>query len=87
MFRLFPPNIHLFQGQVFQVLTFFFGLCFHIVEAVDELLVGVFECIVGIDFVESGSVDQAEHHISKLFGGVLLGGCFGCRCQKNNPSR
>ena len=34
---------------------------FYIVEAVDELLVGLFQRIVRIDFVEAGSVDEAEH--------------------------
>ena len=77
MFRLFPPSIHLFQGQVFQVLPLVFGFRFHVVETFDKLLVGMFEGIVWIDFVETGSVDQTEHHITKLLGGMFLGSGFG----------
>ena len=39
---------------------------FYIVEAVDELLVGLFQRIVRIDFVEAGSVDEAEHDIAEF---------------------
>ena len=39
---------------------------FYIVEAVDELLVGLFQRIVRIDFVEAGSIDEAEHDIAEF---------------------
>ena len=44
----------------------------YVVEAADELLVGVLQGVVGVDFVESGSVDKAEEHVAKLLLGLLL---------------
>ena len=49
-----------------RVFTLLDAVCFYIVESVDELLVGAFQCIVRIDFVEAGSIDEAEHDIAEF---------------------
>ena len=41
-------------------------MAFQVVEAVDELSVGSFKGVVGIDVIEAGSVDEAEHDVSKF---------------------
>ena len=36
------------------------------VEAADKLLVGKFQCIIGIDFIKACRIDEAEHHVAEF---------------------
>ena len=44
----------------------------HIVEPSDELLVGFFQRVVGIEVVKSCCVDYAKQEIAQLLGRLLL---------------
>ena len=43
-----------------------FGFLLNVVEAADELLVGVLEGVVGVDVIEAGCVDEREEEVAVL---------------------
>ena len=47
-------------------------MLFNVVEATDELLVGVFKGIVGVQVVETCSIDDAKQEVAKLAGCLVL---------------
>ena len=68
---LVPDLVHFGQCKVFEVLAALAQGGFQVVEASDELAVGSFEGIVGIDVIEPGGIDQTEEHVAHFgFGGV-----------------
>ena len=70
-FRLVPDGIHFFERHVCQVLSLFYRMFLQIIEAADEFLVGTFQGIVGIDFIEACRIDEAEHDVTE-FGFCFL---------------
>ncbi len=64
--RFIPYGIHLLQAHVRQVTTLLDGMLLQIIETADELLVRALQCIVGVNLVQTGSIDEAEHHIAEL---------------------
>ena len=68
----FPDGVHLGQRHVVQVAAFLDGVCLEVVEAADELLVGVLQGVVGVDLVEAGGIDETEQHVAEFFFGLLL---------------
>ena len=63
-----PELIHFFQAHILQISALLKGMIFHIIEATDKLLIRLFEGIVRIEFVETGSIDDGEEEISQFLG-------------------
>lgn len=67
-----PELIHFFQAHILQISALLKGMIFHIIEATDKLLVRLFEGIVRIEFIETGSIDDREEEISQFLGRLFL---------------
>ena len=73
---LIPERIHLGKGHVLDAQSLLLGLLLHIIESADELLVGVFQGIIGVDVIETACVDQREQEIAILLVLPLLVALF-----------
>ncbi len=62
-----PQCVHLREGHLRERSSLLDGMLFDVVEAADELGIGMLERRVGIEMIEACGVDYAEEEVAQLF--------------------
>ena len=69
---LVPEGVHLAEGHILKRFAYADRVLLYVVEASDELGIGLVKRRIGINLVQTRGIDEGEEEVAKLFGRAFL---------------